>query len=193
MIKKTKVGRVVSIKMDKTVVITVETPKRHPIYKKVIRTNKRYKAHDVNNECRLTDKVMIEECRPLSKEKRWRVIEIIVRGEALEYTPKQVTEATRIDTVKPAEAALPAAVPAAVETLPKVEAIAEAEAEVEVEAVVEVEAEAEVEVEAETETEAVVEVEAAPEAEIETETEVTVDAVDEPEAAPEAETESETK
>jgi small subunit ribosomal protein S17 len=176
MIKKTKVGRVISTKMDKTVVITVETPKRHPLYKKVIRTNKRYKAHDENNECRLTDTVKIEECRPLSKEKRWRVIEVIVRGEALEYTPKQVTEATQIVPEKPPEAAPPEVeAPAAVETPPEVEAAVEAEAAPEAEA------------------ETAVEVEAAPEAEIETETEATAAAAEESEAEPETETESETK
>ena len=184
MIKKTKVGQVVSTKMDKTVVITVETPKRHPLYKKVIRTNKRYKAHDEKNECRLTDTVKIEECRPLSKEKRWRVVEVIVRGEALEYTPKQVTEATQVMPDKPVEEA-----PAAVEAAPEVEAVVEVEAAPEAE----VEVEAEAVPEAEAEVVAEVEAEAEPEAEIETETEAVAEVADEPEAAPEAETESETK
>jgi small subunit ribosomal protein S17 len=172
MIKKTKVGRVVSCKMDKTVVITVETPKRHPLYKKVIRTNKRYKAHDEQNECRLTDKVKIEECRPLSKEKRWRVIEVLVRGEALEYTPKQVTEATRIVPEKQPEAA-PAAVEVkvAAKVAPEVEAVVEAAPEVEAEVETEAVAEVETEVEAEVETEAVAEVETEAEAEVETEAE----------------------
>jgi small subunit ribosomal protein S17 len=194
MIKKTKVGQVVSTKMDKTVVITVETPKRHPLYKKVIRTNKRYKAHDEKNECRLTDTVKIEECRPLSKEKRWRVVEVIVRGEALEYTPKQVTEATQVMPDKPVEEVMVEAAPE-VEAVVEVEAAPEAEVEFEAEAApeAEIEVEAEAAPEAEAEVVAEVEAEAEPEAEIETETEAVVDAADEPEAAPDAETESETK
>ena len=70
-------GRVVSTKMDKTVVVAVESVRRHPLYKHTIRTAKRYKAHDERNECREGDTVRIVESRPLSKEKRWRVIEIM--------------------------------------------------------------------------------------------------------------------
>ena len=70
-------GRVVSDKMDKTVVVAVESVHRHPLYKHTIRTTKRYKAHDERNECREGDTVRIVESRPLSKEKRWRVIEIM--------------------------------------------------------------------------------------------------------------------
>ena len=89
--RKTKVGRVVSNKMDKTVVVTVETLKRHPLYKKTIRRVVKYKAHDENNECGTGDTVRIVETRPLSKQKRWRVAEIIRKGEVVEIQPKEIT------------------------------------------------------------------------------------------------------
>ncbi len=91
---KTRFGRVVSDKMDKTVVVAVETPKRHPLYKKVIRKVVKYKAHDKNNECRLGDMVRIVETRPLSAQKRWRVAEIIARGEVVTVQPKEIKEIT---------------------------------------------------------------------------------------------------
>ena len=77
--RKVRIGRVVSDKMDKTVVVSVETVKRHPLYGKRVKTSKRFKAHDENNECRQGDKVKIMETRPLSKDKRWRVVEILER------------------------------------------------------------------------------------------------------------------
>lgn len=79
--KKELIGRVVSNKMDKTVVVLVERRLPHPLYKKVIIKRKKYKAHDENNECREGDVVRIRESRPLSKEKRWVVVEIIERAE----------------------------------------------------------------------------------------------------------------
>ncbi len=85
---KTKTGRVVSNKMDKTVVVVVETPKRHPLYKKTIRRTVKFKAHDKDNKCQLGDMVRIIETRPLSKFKRWRVAEIITRGEVVEVQPE---------------------------------------------------------------------------------------------------------
>ncbi len=88
---KTRVGRVVSNKMDKTVVVTVETLRHHPLYKKTIRRAVKFKAHDEKNECRLGDTVKIIETRPLSKEKRWRVAEIITKREAVEVQPKEIT------------------------------------------------------------------------------------------------------
>jgi small subunit ribosomal protein S17 len=88
---KTRVGRVVSDKMDKTVVVAVETPKRHPLYKKTIKRSVKYKAHDENNQCRLGDTVRIIETRPLSKQKRWRVAEIITKGEVVEVKPAEIT------------------------------------------------------------------------------------------------------
>jgi len=89
--RKTKVGRVVSTKMDKTAVVAVETLKRHPLYKKTIRRVVKYKAHDENNECGLGDRVRIVETRPLSRDKRWRVAEIITKGEVVEVQPKEIT------------------------------------------------------------------------------------------------------
>ena len=89
--RKTRFGRVVSNRMDKTVVVAVETPKRHPIYKKTIKRVVKYKAHDKNNECRVEDIVRIVETRPLSKDKRWRVAEIITKGEVIEVQPKEIT------------------------------------------------------------------------------------------------------
>jgi small subunit ribosomal protein S17 len=89
--RKTRVGRVVSNRMDKTVVVEVETPKRHPLYKKTLRRRVRFKAHDENNQCGLGDLVRIIETRPLSKQKRWRVSEIITKGEVVEIQPKEIT------------------------------------------------------------------------------------------------------
>jgi len=78
--RKIREGLVVSDKMDKTVVVAVETRKVHPLYKKAIRRSKKYKAHDENNACKIGNKVKIVETRPLSKEKRWRVLEIVSVG-----------------------------------------------------------------------------------------------------------------
>jgi len=80
MARKILVGQVSSDKMDKTVVVTVERRRRHPIYHKVVRTTRRFKAHDENNSCRVGDTVRIEESRPLSKEKHWVVVEILERA-----------------------------------------------------------------------------------------------------------------
>jgi small subunit ribosomal protein S17 len=75
--RRAMVGQVASSKMDKTVVVVVERTSRHPLYKKVIRTRRRFKAHDADNACRPGDVVRIVESRPLSKEKRWVVQEIL--------------------------------------------------------------------------------------------------------------------
>ena len=88
--RKTRSGRVVSNRMDKTVVVAVETPKRHPLYKKTIKRVVKYKAHDENNECRQGDIVSIVETRPLSRQKRWRVAEIITKKEVAEVQPKEI-------------------------------------------------------------------------------------------------------
>jgi len=77
----TKVGRVVSDKMDKTVVVAVDYLKPHPLYRKIIRRTKKFHAHDEENACKVGDVVRIEETRPLSRTKRWRVVEIVKRGE----------------------------------------------------------------------------------------------------------------
>jgi small subunit ribosomal protein S17 len=76
-------GTVVSDKMDKTAVVQVIRLTLHPLYRKVIRRHKKYKAHDENNEARVGDVVLIEECRPISKEKRWRVVERMAKGDEL--------------------------------------------------------------------------------------------------------------
>ena len=78
--RKTKVGRVVSDKMDKTVVVSVERLRRHPIYKRVVRLSSKFKAHDEENAAHVGDTVRIEESRPLPTDKRWKVIEIVARG-----------------------------------------------------------------------------------------------------------------
>ncbi|MFC1862313.1 30S ribosomal protein S17 [Chloroflexota bacterium] len=88
--RKTRIGRVVSDKMDKTVVVAVETAKHHPLYKKTIRKAVKHKAHDEKNECKEGNIVRIIETRPLSKEKRWRVAEIITRKEVVEVQPKEI-------------------------------------------------------------------------------------------------------
>ncbi|MGI5817416.1 MAG: 30S ribosomal protein S17 [Armatimonadota bacterium] len=78
--KPTREGLVISDRMDKTVVVEVERTTRHPIYGKVLRRNTKFKAHDERNECRAGDQVRIMECRPLSKDKSWRVVEILRRA-----------------------------------------------------------------------------------------------------------------
>lgn len=88
--KKIRIGYVVSDKMDKTVVVAVETTKRHPLYKKTFKRVVKYKAHDETNECKLGDKVRIIETRPLSREKRWRVAEIITRTEVADIKPREI-------------------------------------------------------------------------------------------------------
>lgn len=81
--RKLQVGKVVSNKMDKTVVVAIETLVRHPLYGKIVKKTKRFKAHDEENQCRVGDKVRVMETRPLSKEKRWRVIEILEREQQI--------------------------------------------------------------------------------------------------------------
>jgi small subunit ribosomal protein S17 len=78
--RKTKVGRVVSDRMDKTIVVSVERLARHPLYKRVIRLSTKFKAHDEENDARIGDTVLIEESRPLSATKRWRLVSIVTRG-----------------------------------------------------------------------------------------------------------------
>ncbi len=82
--RKQFIGTVVSDKMDKTVVVMVETLIKHPLYGKYVKRRKKYMAHDENNECRVGDKVLIEETRPLSRRKRWRVRQILERGKVVE-------------------------------------------------------------------------------------------------------------
>jgi small subunit ribosomal protein S17 len=120
--RKFRLGQVVSDKMDKTVVVAVETPKRHRLYKKTMKRVVKYKAHDEKNKCRTGDKVMIVETRPLSREKRWRVAEIIAKAEVVEISPEEIT---REDLAK----VLPEKKPKEKET-PEVKAEQETKAEV---------------------------------------------------------------
>jgi small subunit ribosomal protein S17 len=90
--RKIRFGQVVSDKMDKTVVVAVETPKRHPLYKKTMRRVTKYKAHDEKNKCQVGDKVRIIETRPLSRDKRWRVAEIVTKAEIVEISPEEITQ-----------------------------------------------------------------------------------------------------
>ena len=78
--RKTRVGVVVSDKMDKTIVVAVKTKVRHPLYGKTMNRTMKYKAHDENNEAQINDTVMIMETRPISKDKRWRLVSIIERA-----------------------------------------------------------------------------------------------------------------
>ena len=79
-LRKTRVGKVVSDKMDKTVVVAIVDNVKHPLYKKIIKNTVKFKAHDENNECKIGDRVKVMETRPLSKDKRWRLVEIIERA-----------------------------------------------------------------------------------------------------------------
>ncbi len=79
-LRKTRVGIVSSDKMDKTVVVTIKDRVRHPLYGKIINRTVKYKAHDEENACGVGDKVLIMETRPLSKDKRWRVVEVIEKA-----------------------------------------------------------------------------------------------------------------
>lgn len=78
--RKTRVGKVVSDKMDKTIVVAVEDRVSHPLYKKIIKRTYKLKAHDEKNECAVGDRVRVMETRPLSKDKRWRLVEIIEKA-----------------------------------------------------------------------------------------------------------------
>ena len=79
-LRKTRTGKVVSDKMDKTIVVAVEDHVKHPLYSKIVKRTYKLKAHDENNECRVGDTVKVMETRPLSKDKRWRFVEIIEKA-----------------------------------------------------------------------------------------------------------------
>ena len=79
-LRKTRVGRVVSNKMDKTIVVAIEDRVKHPLYKKIVDRTYKLKAHDENNECKIGDRVKVMETRPLSKDKRWRLVEIVEKA-----------------------------------------------------------------------------------------------------------------
>jgi len=161
--RKERIGVVVSKKMQKTVVVAVETFKRHRIYKKILRHTRRFKVHDEKNACGLGDLVRIVETRPLSREKRWRVAEVLVRGEVAEVAPKEIGA----ELIEELSVKTPPPPPVAEAVVEEAEAVVEPEAPAEeAEAIVEPEApveEAEAVVEPEApveEAEAVVEPEA---------------------------------
>lgn len=87
-LRKERSGLVVSDRMQKTVVISIERTVMHPKYKKILRRRTKVKAHDESNQCRLGDRVLIVECRPLSRDKRWRVSRILERGQVTAEEPK---------------------------------------------------------------------------------------------------------
>ena len=104
MARKQRVGFAVADAAQKTVVVRVERTVRHPLYKKTIRRRKRYLAHDEANDCRNGDRVLIEECRPLSRRKTWRVVEILERREVAEIQPGEIA-APAIEPDEPSEPA----------------------------------------------------------------------------------------
>ncbi|MDY5577322.1 MAG: 30S ribosomal protein S17 [Lachnospiraceae bacterium] len=79
-LRKTRIGKVVSDKMDKTIVVAVQDNVKHPLYKKIVKRTYKLKAHDENNECGIGDTVKVMETRPLSKDKRWRLVEIVEKA-----------------------------------------------------------------------------------------------------------------
>ena len=79
-LRKTRIGKVVSNKMDKTIVVAIEDHVKHPLYKKIVKRTYKLKAHDENNQCQAGDKVRVMETRPLSKDKRWRVVEVVEKA-----------------------------------------------------------------------------------------------------------------
>ena len=110
MARKQRVGFAVADAAHKTVVVRVERTVRHPLYKKTMRRRKRYLAHDEANDCRNGDRVLIEECRPLSRRKSWRVVEILERREVAEIQPGEIA-APAIEPEEPAQEAAPPAAP----------------------------------------------------------------------------------
>ncbi len=89
--QKIRLGCVVSDRMDKTVVVAVATSWRHPLYRKTIKRIAKYKVHDEGNRCQVGDVVRISETRPLSRLKRWRVVEVVTKGELVEVQPKEIS------------------------------------------------------------------------------------------------------
>jgi small subunit ribosomal protein S17 len=107
--RKTMVGVVVSNKMDKTAVVSVERRRPHPLYRKIVRSTQRYKAHDPNNQAVLGDVVRIEETRPISKDKRWRIVQTLTRGNVAEVAPRDIGGPEELEAV---EAQTPTQAPA---------------------------------------------------------------------------------
>ena len=80
-LRKTRVGKVVSNKMDKTIVVAIENSVKHPLYGKIVKRTYKLKAHDENNECNIGDKVKVMETRPISRDKRWRLVEVVEKAQ----------------------------------------------------------------------------------------------------------------
>ena len=112
MARKQRVGFAVADAAQKTVVVRIERTVRHPLYKKTMRRRKRYLAHDEGNDCRNGDRVLIEECRPLSRRKTWRVVEILERREVADIQPGEIA-APAIEPEQPSAPPAPAAQAAA--------------------------------------------------------------------------------
>ena len=152
--EKLQTGTVIGNKMDKTVVVRIDRHKRHRLYGKTIRVTRRYKAHDEKNECRLGDVVKIAETRPLSREKRWRVVEVGVKGDVAEVAPREIgahiLEETRAAADAEAAARAAAEAAAAPDEAPAAEAAVEPEEAPVAEAAAEPEAAAEASEEAES-------------------------------------------
>lgn len=102
--RKRRVGFAVADAQHKTVSVHVERTVRHPLYKKVMRRRKRYLAHDEMNDCKIGDRVVIEECRPLSKRKSWRVVEILERREVADIQPQEIGAPSLEEAAAPNEA-----------------------------------------------------------------------------------------
>ncbi len=95
-LRKTRIGIVVSDKMDKTITVAIQDNVRHPLYNKIVKKTYKLKAHDENNECKIGDKVKVMETRPLSKDKRWRLVEIMERAQSLKEATSMVQQESRL-------------------------------------------------------------------------------------------------
>jgi len=161
--RKKRVGRVIGNKMDNTAVVAVETRRPHRLYKRIVRQTSKFKAHDEKNECQIGDMVQIMEYRPISKEKRWIVTDIISRKEVVEVLeteveiPKAKPEQTEVKAeaeTKAKEVEVKAKTKVKAKTESKSEPEAEAEAKTKVKAKAESKSEPEAEAEAQTEVKA---------------------------------------
>jgi small subunit ribosomal protein S17 len=127
--QKTMVGIVVSDKMDKTVVVSVQRHRQHRLYGKTLRRTTRYKAHDPNNVCKLGDTVRLVETRPISKEKRWRVLEILQHKEVAEIKPSVIGQEIERPEVEAEESPAATVVATAIDDAGETEEPLEAETE----------------------------------------------------------------
>jgi small subunit ribosomal protein S17 len=115
MAHKQRTGVVVSDKMNKTVVVRIERTVTHPLYHKVLRRRKQYQAHDETNLAKLGDRVLIEECRPISRNKKWRVLEVLERHEVADLQPQEIAA----PAITPEPSAAPAQAPAETSAAPE--------------------------------------------------------------------------